>query len=320
MSEIFKAGDRAQLTGPKGKVNTIVLEAGAKLGTHKGDIHHDQIIGLPSGSVIENKNGDKYLVLKPLLSDYVLSMPRGAQIIYPKDAAQIVVEGDIFPGATVLEAGVGSGALSAYLLRAIGEKGQLHSFELREEFAQIAKANVANFLDFEPENWTVRIGKLQDELTDALEPKSVDRAVLDMLAPWECISAVHQRLRPGGVLIVYVATVTQLSRTVEEIKSHGGFTSPNAFETTVRPWHLEGLAVRPEHRMIGHTGFLLTVRRLADSTELPDFRTRRVNKAEFSDEDMDTWLPEAMGVRPIGEKKLRKTVRKVTSENDKRKN
>jgi tRNA (adenine57-N1/adenine58-N1)-methyltransferase len=320
MSEIFKPGDRAQLTGPKGKMNTIVLEAGGKLGTHKGDIHHDQIIGLPSGSVIENRNGDKYLVLKPLLSDYVLSMPRGAQIIYPKDAAQIIVEGDIFPGATVIEAGVGSGALSAYLLRAIGDHGHLHSFEVREEFAQIAQANVANFLDGEPKNWTVRIGKLQEQLPLSIEGKSADRAILDMLAPWECVEAVHAALRPGGLLVVYVATVTQLSRTVEEIKTLGGFTDPNAFETTVRPWHLEGLAVRPEHRMIGHTGFLMTTRRLADDTTLPDFRTRRVNKAEFSDADMESWLPEAMGVRPIGEKKLRKTVRKVTSETDKRKN
>jgi len=320
MREIFKAGDRAQLTGPKGKMNTIVLEPGGKLGTHKGDILHDQIIGIPSGSVIENRNGDRYLVLKPLLADYVLSMPRGAQIIYPKDAAQIVVEGDIFPGATVIEAGVGSGALSSYLLRAIGEKGQLHSFELREEFAQIAKANVENFLGAQPKNWTVHLGKLQDELPKSLKPKSADRAILDMLAPWECIAEVHKALRPGGVLVVYVATVTQLSRTVEQIRALGGFTDPNAFETTVRPWHLEGLAVRPEHRMIGHTGFLMTARRLADDTQLPDFRTRRVNKAEFSEADMDTWLPEAMGVRPIGEKKLRKTVRKVTSETDKRKN
>ena len=120
MNEIFKAGDRAQLTGPKGKMNTILLEVGGKLGTHKGDIHHDQIIGIPSGSVIENRNGDKYLVLKPLLSDYVLSMLRGAQIIYPKDAAHIIDEGDIFTGATVIEAAVGSEELFAYLLRATG--------------------------------------------------------------------------------------------------------------------------------------------------------------------------------------------------------
>lgn len=319
MPEIFKAGDRAQLTGPKGKMNTIVLESGKSLGTHRGEIFHDQIIGKPSGSVIENKNGDKYLVLKPLLSDYVLSMPRGAQIVYPKDAGQIIVEGDIFPGAKVLEAGVGSGALSSYLLRAIGEKGKLTSFERREEFAEIAKANVANFLQQEPKNWEVVIGDLQD-VGKHLKPASYDRAVLDMLAPWECVAAVGEALRPGGMVIIYVATVTQLSRSVEALKAHGGFTNPQAWETMVRPWHLDGLAVRPEHRMVAHTGFLLSARRLAPGTELPEFKTRRVNKTEASAEDFDAWLPDDVGERQVSEKKLRKTVRKVTSEAEKRKN
>lgn len=152
MTEIFSPGDRVQLTGPKGRINTIVLSKGGRHGTHRGEIKHDDILGKPSGSVIENQNGEKFLALKPLLSDYVLSMPRGAQIIYPKDAGQIIVEGDIFPGAVVIEAGVGSGALSSYLLRAIGDKGKLFSFELREEFAQIAKANVENFLSVSPKN------------------------------------------------------------------------------------------------------------------------------------------------------------------------
>lgn len=320
MSDLFAAGDKVQLTGPKNKLNTITLTPGARLGTHKGEIKHDDIIGKPSGSVIENHQGDRYLALRPLLTDYVLSMPRGAQIIYPKDAGQIIVEGDIFPGATVIEAGVGSGALSSYLLRAVGESGSLHSFEVRAEFAEIAKANVANFAGFAPKNWKVHVGKLQDELPQALAPASADRAVLDMLAPWECISAVADALKPGGLVIIYVATVTQLSRSVEEIRNHGGFTNPNAWESMVRPWHLDGLAVRPEHRMIGHTGFLLTARRLAPDTELPDFKLRRGNKVEGSEEDYEAWLPGAIGQRPISEKKLRKTVRKVTEESEKRKN
>ena len=319
MTEVFRAGDRAQLTGPKGKMKTIVLEAGKNLGTHRGDIDHDQIIGIPSGSVIENKNGDRYLVLKPLLTDYVLSMPRGAQIVYPKDAGQIIVEGDIFPGSKVIEAGVGSGALSSYLLRAIGDKGKLTSFERREEFAEIAKANVANFLEKQPKNWEVIIGDLSEEGLK-LPAASYDRAVLDMLAPWECIATVARALRPGGMVIVYVATVTQLSRVAEEIRSNGGFTAPSAWESMVRPWHLEGLAVRPEHRMIAHTGFLLSARRLAPDTLLPEFKTRRVNKVEASDEDREAWLPSSVGEREVSEKKLRKTVRKVTSEAQRRKN
>lgn len=318
MSEIFSAGDRVQLTGPKGRINTIVLTKGGRHGTHRGEIRHDDIIGKASGSVIENHNGEKFLALKPLLSDYVLSMPRGAQIIYPKDAGQIIVEGDIFPGAVVIEAGVGSGALSSYLLRALGDKGKLFSFELREEFAQIAKANVENFLGITPKNWKITIGLLQENLSKIVKKSSADRAVLDMLAPWECISEVEKALKPGGLVICYVATATQLSRVAEEIKSTGRFTSVVAFETLVRPWHLEGLAVRPEHRMISHTGFLLTARKLAEGTELPDFRKRRVNKAEGSDEDAQEWF--GLTERPVGEKKLRKTLRQVTSQSNKRKN
>ncbi len=318
MTELFSAGDRAQLTGPKGRINTIVLTKGGRHGTHRGEIKHDDIIGKPSGSVIENQNGEKFLALKPLLSDYVLSMPRGAQIIYPKDAGQIIVEGDIFPGAVVIEAGVGSGALSSYLLRAIGDKGKLFSFELREEFAQIAEANVENFLGVSPKNWKITIGALQDKLSGVLKNSSADRAVLDMLAPWECIAEVEKALKPGGLVICYVATATQLSRVAEEIKATGRFTSVVAFETLVRPWHLEGLAVRPEHRMISHTGFLLTARKLAEGTELPDFRKRRVNKAEGSAEDAQEWF--GMTERPVGEKKLRKTLRQVTTQSNKRKN
>lgn len=318
MTELFSAGDRVQLTGPKGRINTIVLTEGGRHGTHRGEIKHDDIIGKPSGSVIENHNGEKFLALKPLLSDYVLSMPRGAQIIYPKDAGQIIVEGDIFPGAVVIEAGVGSGALASYLLRAIGDKGKLFSFELREEFAQIAEANVANFLGVSPKNWKITIGALQDKLSGVLKNSSADRAVLDMLAPWECIAEVEKALKPGGLVICYVATATQLSRVAEEIKSTGRFTSVVAFETLVRPWHLEGLAVRPEHRMISHTGFLLTARKLAQDTELPDFRKRRVNKAEGSAEDAQEWF--GLTERPVGEKKLRKTLRQVTTQSNKRKN
>ena len=166
----FRAGDRVQLTGPKGRLNTITLVEGARFGTHKGDLLHDDIIGKPDGSVIANQSGVEYLALKPLLTDYVLSMPRGAAIVYPKDAGQIIVEGDIFPGATVIEAGVGSGALSSYLLRSIGQDGKLFSFERRDEFAQIAMANVKNHLGGAPKNWTVTIGDLQDKLPEVIAP------------------------------------------------------------------------------------------------------------------------------------------------------
>ena len=307
----FRAGERVQLTGPKGRLNTITLRAGAVFGTHRGDIKHDDIIGKPDGSVITNQAGVEYLALRPLLTDFVLSMPRGAAIVYPKDAASIVTMGDIFPGARVVEAGVGSGALSMYLLRAIGESGSLTSFERRAEFAEIAKANVETQFGYVPDNWSIKLGSLQDELLTVVEPGSIDRVVLDMLAPWECIDAVSGALAPGGVLICYVATVTQLSRVAEEIKATGNYADPEAFESLVRGWHLQGLAVRPEHRMGGHTGFLLTARRLAPGTVLPSFSRRA--KPEFSDEDLSVWNPEHLGERSVSEKRLRKSVRSAQS-------
>lgn len=303
----FRAGDRVQLTGPKGRLNTITLVPGAVFGTHKGDLRHDDVIGKPEGSVVTNQFGVEYLAFRPLLSDFVLSMPRGAAIIYPKDSAQIVTMGDIFPGARVVEAGVGSGALSMYLLRAIGPSGQLDSFERREEFAQIAKANVITNFGGEPENWQIHLGDLQDQLPKKIKSGQADRVVLDMLAPWECVEESAEALTPGGLIIGYVATVTQLSRFAEALRDSGHFHEPQAFESFIRDWHLQGLAVRPEHRMIGHTGFLITARRLAPGTVLPDFKTK--SKPEFSDEDIAVWNPEHLGQRRVSDKKLRKTLR-----------
>jgi tRNA (adenine57-N1/adenine58-N1)-methyltransferase len=307
----FVAGERVQLTGPKGRLNTITLVQGSRFGTHRGDIMHDEIIGKPDGSVIANQSGVEYLAFRPLLTDFVLSMPRGAAIVYPKDAASIVTMGDIFPGAKVVEAGVGSGALSMYLLRAIGSDGHLTSFVRREEFSEIAQANVSTHFGMRPSNWDVRIGSLEVELANHVEPGSIDRVVLDMLAPWECIEQVSTALAPGGVLICYVATVTQLSRAAEDIRSSEQYAEPEAFESLVRGWHLQGLAVRPEHRMGGHTGFLLTARRLAPGTKLPSFSKR--NKPEFDDEDIAIWNPEHVGERGISEKKLRKSLRSAKS-------
>lgn len=311
-SNVFKVGDKVQLTGPKGRLNTITLVKNGAFGTHRGDLKHNDIIGKPDGSVVANQNGVEYLALKPLLNDFVLSMPRGAAIVYPKDSAQILVAGDIFPGAVVVEAGVGSGALSMYLLRAIGEAGTLHSFERREEFAEIAAGNVKNQFGSAPKNWRVHLGDLQELLPKKLKPQSVDRVILDMLAPWECIDSCAEALAPGGVITVYVATATQLSRVAEDLRSSRLFTEPEAFESLVRPWHLQGLAVRPEHRMIAHTGFLLTARRLAPGAVLPQFKTK-VKSTEYSEADIRAWNPEGLGERKVSEKKLRKTVRKANS-------
>lgn len=305
----FRYGDRVQLTGPKGRLHTVTLTEGGELHTHHGVLKHDILVGLPDGSVVENSGGSEYLALRPLLRDFVLSMPRGAAIVYPKDAAQIIAQADIFPGAVVVEAGVGSGALSLSLLRAVGRDGRLLSFERREEFADVARANVTTFLGTAPENWSITLGDLAETLLHTVEPGSVDRVVLDMLAPWDCIDAVADALTPGGVVTCYVATATQLSRVAEYLRGTGLFTEPEANETMVRGWHVEGLAVRPDHRMVAHTGFLISARRLAPGAMPPDVRKRAVRKTAYGDEDVELWTPGAVGDRQITDKNLRKRLR-----------
>ena len=262
----FAVGDRVQLTDAKGRHYTMILTPGSEFHTHRGALKHDAVIGLPEGSVVKSANGDAFLVLRPLLIDDVMSMPRGAQVIYPKDAAQIIHEGDIFPGARVLEAGAGSGALTCSLLRAVGPGGEVISYEVRDDHAEHARRNVATFFGEDPRNWRLAIGDVVD---CDLDEGSVDRAVLDMLAPWEVLDAVSRVLVPGGVLIIYVATVTQLSKTVEALRAQQCWTEPRSWETLQRGWNVVGLAVRPQHNMRGHTAFLISARRLAPGTVTP---------------------------------------------------
>jgi tRNA (adenine57-N1/adenine58-N1)-methyltransferase catalytic subunit len=313
----FAAGDQVQLTDPKGRMHQIVLQPGGTFHTHRGPLHHDDLIGSPEGSVV-TAAGTAYVALRPLLADYTLAMKRGAAIIYPKDAMQILGYADVFPGARVLEAGAGSGALSSWLLRAAGPTGRLVSFERRPDFAQIARDNVGRYFGEPPAWWTLITGDLsaaealsqlragspaapvrdepeQDEpeqdapaqgkpARDApAMAEMFDRVILDMLSPWDCVADVASALIPGGIICCYVATTTQLSRVTEEIRAHGGFFEPAAWETMMRGWHLDGLAVRPEHRMIGHTAFLVTARRLADGVTAP-LRRRRPSKGAHADQ------------------------------------
>ncbi len=266
----FAAGDRVQLTDAKGRHYTIILKSGGEFHTHRGIVAHDCVIGSPEGSVVKASGGDAFLVLRPLLIDYVMSMPRGAQVIYPKDAAQIIHEGDVFPGARVLEAGAGSGALTCSLLRAVGPGGHVISYEVRDDHAAHAKRNVETFLGLAPENWTLVVEDVREAATGSGPGEaSMDRVVLDMLAPWEVLDTVARILVPGGVLIVYVATVTQLSATVEALREQQCWTEPRSWESLQRGWHVVGLAVRPQHNMRGHTAFLISVRRLAPGTVTP---------------------------------------------------
>jgi tRNA (adenine57-N1/adenine58-N1)-methyltransferase catalytic subunit len=272
----LRAGEWVRLTDQKGRRHNFELVPGKRFFSNKGHLEHDDLIGREEGFTIASSAGGEYLVFRPLLSEFVVSMPRGAAVVYPKDAAQIIAMADIFPGADVVEAGVGSGALTCSLLRAVGPHGTVSSYERREEFAEVARRNVSRFFGAEDGRshpaWRLSLGDLAEELPASGE--RADRVILDMLAPWDCLEAAAGALRPGGILCAYVATTTQLSRFVESVRMHGGFTEPRAWESLMRDWHVEGLAVRPGHSMIGHTAFLVTARAMAPG-ERPPLKKRR---------------------------------------------
>lgn len=268
----LREGEWVRLTDQRGRRHNFELVPGKRFFSSRGHIEHDDLIGREEGFSIPSSAGGDYLVFRPLLSEFVVSMPRGAAVVYPKDSAQIVALADIFPGARVVEAGVGSGALTCSLLRAVGPHGEVASYERREEFADVARRNVTQFFGGDHPAWSLTLGDLTHELPRRAKP--VDRVILDMLAPWECVDAVAEALAPGGIVCVYVATTTQLSRIVETLRAHGGFTEPHAWESLVRDWHVEGLAVRPGHKMQGHTAFLVTARRMAPGERVPRKKRR----------------------------------------------
>ncbi len=294
----LQPGEWVRLTDSKGRRHSIRLEKGREFHTNKGAIAHDDLLGRDEGFTVTSTGGADYLVFRPLLSEFVVSMPRGAAVVYPKDAAQIVAMADVFPGARVVEAGAGSGALTCWLLRAVGPTGWVSSYERRPEFADVARRNVAQFFggpDADPTaeahpRWRLTVADLAEE-PPAEEPGSVDRVVLDMLAPWECVGDVADALAPGGIVVAYVATTTQLGRIVETLRAQGEFTEPQPWETLVREWHVEGLAVRPSHRMNGHTGFLVTARRMAPGNRAPRKKRRPAPGA---------YGPDYTGPRPAG--------------------
>lgn len=283
----FAAGERVALTDAKGRRHSIVLTPGGTFHTTRGGISHDTLIGAPEGSVVSSAGGSAYLAFRALMEEFTVTMPRGAAVVYPKDAAHILVQTDIFPGARVLEAGAGSGALSIFLLRAIGQHGRLYSYERRADFAAIARRNVESFYGEPHPAWELREG----DMVEVIGPEEVDRAFLDMLAPWECIDVVGDVLIAGGMLCCYVATTTQLGRTMDTLRVHGGFTEPKAHELSIREWHAEGLAIRPGHGTSGHTGFLVFARRLAPGVTAP-LRRRRPAPGAYG--------PDYTGPRPAG--------------------
>ncbi|MFP7696169.1 tRNA (adenine-N1)-methyltransferase [Trueperella sp. LYQ143] len=311
----FRAGERVQITDIKGRKYTTMLTTDGYFQSTRGNFYHREVIGQPEGTILVTQSGHSLQLMRPLVCDYVLSMPRGATPIYPKDAGQIIQHGDIFPGARVLEAGVGSGGLTLSLLAAVGESGQVTSVERRPEFAEIAQANVLSWYGPQCPPWQLCIGDANDVLSE-MEQESLDHVILDMLAPWECITAAAQALRSGGVIIGYVTTTTQLSRFVEMLRDSQAFTEPEALESMVRTWHLDGLAVRPNHSMVAHTGFLVFARRIARNS-YPLIPSRRPAPAAHS--EALSWSENSaqeMNEREIAQRKLRKIRRDIAHRAD----
>ena len=302
----FRYGERVQVTDSKGSRSTFLLDPRGCFQSRRGGFRHRDVVGLDEGTVLTTETGHELLLLRPLLADYVLSMPRGAQVVYPKDSGQIIAMGDIFPGATVLEAGVGSGALTMSLLSAIGESGRLLSIERRDDFARIAASNVDSWFEGHHPAWELRTGDFAEVTANHVADASVDRIVLDMLAPWENVGESARVLVPGGLLLAYAATTPQLSRTVEALRRCGLFTEPESWESMVRTWNVDGLSVRPDHRMVAHTGFLLTARRLAAGSRP---LTRKRPPARGAYDESGYWVPEDVGERTSSDRKVRRVLR-----------
>ncbi|MBH9979609.1 MULTISPECIES: tRNA (adenine-N1)-methyltransferase [Bifidobacterium] len=353
----LSVGERVQLTDRRGRKLTVMLEPGGLTQTDHGLLPHEAMIGLPEGSVVVTISADKwrrmrhnqdagtdtetpdrakpwkssrsiggwaFTVMRPRLEDYILSMPRGAQIMYPKDVARVILLGDIRPGMRVLESGAGSGAMSLGILDAVGTEGKLTSIERREEFARVAMGNATVFFGQRPAHWDLRTGDFDTVAAD-LPEDGFDRIVLDMLDPWNRLGQAYRVMAPGGVLTAYVTTTTQLSRLAEALRADGRWAEPEIMESLERSWKADGLAVRPEHEMIGHTGFLLISRAMAPGQEAlrkhiratKDYKTdvdqgRRTATSSGSGQkrDMEDLEDlEDLELRRVSDRKLRKVLR-----------
>ncbi|MGI8807375.1 MAG: tRNA (adenine-N1)-methyltransferase [Acidimicrobiales bacterium] len=255
MDPCFSPGDRVLLIDGKARRYLITLREGGQFHTHAGITPHDSILGLPDGSTVRSPSGARYLALRPTLADFVLSMPRGAQVIYPKDLGPLLILADVFPGARILEAGVGSGALSMTLLRAGAD---VVGYELREDFAAKAQANVASFLG---DGCPYRV-ELRD-VYEGIDETGLDRVLLDLPEPWRVVKHALTALRPGGIFVSYLPGIGQVVQLREALDS-ASFLLAETVEVLQRSWHIEGQSVRPDHRMVAHTGFLTAARRPAD--------------------------------------------------------
>lgn len=328
----FVVGEKVQFTDRKGKRITVQLSEGELTQTDHGLIRHDDVIGTEPGNVVvtvsaikkpqavgrntlkssRRLGGWEYTVMRPRMIDYSLSMPRGAQVMYPKDIAQVISLGDIRTGARVLESGGGSGAMTLALLDAVGPEGNVTTIERREEFARISKANIELYFGSTPAWWTVDVHDFDDGAAQ-LPAASFDRIVFDMLDPWNRLEQAERVIASGGIMVAYVTTTTQMSRLCEALRASHRWTSPEVVELMERTWKAEGLSVRPDHTMIGHTGFLVVSRAMAPGAAALT-KKRRATKDVYtdvdalSDSERQTEL-EDLELRDISDRKVRKVLR-----------
>ena len=253
----LQAGEDIILVDPKGEEHLLTLAPGKPIGTHRGNILHDDIIGKPDGSRVWTARGAEYRVFRPTFNQYILNLKRQAQIIYPKDIGPILLWADIFPGATVIEAGIGWGALTIKLLEAVGPTGRVVSYEIREDFAESGKKTVSRFLG-ECQNLEVKVR----DIYQGIEERDVDRIVLDLPEPWRAVAHAGEVLAPGGILLSYLPSTVQVKQLVERVEETGLFAEPEVFEVIHRPWHVKGLSVRPVQWMFSHSAFIIACRKV----------------------------------------------------------
>ena len=251
-------GETVLLRDARGRRSLVTLVPGGTWHSNAGAVAHDDLIGRAEGTAVRTPRGTELVALRPTREDVVLKMPRGAQVVYPKDQAMIVALADVRPGMSVAEAGAGSGALTLALLDAVGPEGRVVSIERRDDHAAVARANVERFRGGVPSGWELREGDAVEVLPDL----AVHRVVLDLPEPWSLVDAAATALAPGGILLTYLPSIVQVARVTEALRDDGRFADVATTETLVRPWDVDGAAVRPAHRMVAHTAFLTRARRV----------------------------------------------------------